>query len=297
MRVNPDYANDILNSIWQTQQQEHTATEQLATGKRVNMPSDDPTAAGEDVENQAIQSQVDQYLSNTTDLEGLLQTGDSTLSSVVSALNQAVSLGTEGANAGMSSSNLQAIAQQVQGIQSQMLQLANTSYQGNYIFAGTKTNTVPYTVNGALADGVQYNGNTEQNSVEIAEGRSVQVNLPGSQIFQNAGGDVFGALQQLITALQSGDSTAIGTATDQVTSALNAVSEQRVFYGNSINQLTANQTSLQQEKVDLQSQENNLVGADMATAATDLSQAQTTDQAALAALAKVIPVNLLDYLQ
>ena len=297
MRVNPNYANDILNSIWQTQQQEQTATEQLATGKRVNMPSDDPTAAGEDVENQARQSQVDQYLSSTTDLEGLLQTGDSTLSSVVSALNQAVSLGTEGANAGMSSSNLQAIAQQVQGIQSQMLQLANTSYQGNYIFAGTKTNTVPYTVNGALADGVQYNGNTEQNSVEIAEGRSVQVNLPGSQIFQNAGGDVFGALQQLITALQSGDSTAIGTATDQVTSALNAVSEQRVFYGNSINQLTANQTSLQQEKVDLQSQENNLVGADMATAATDLSQAQTTDQAALAALAKVIPVNLLDYLQ
>jgi flagellar hook-associated protein 3 FlgL len=297
MRVNPNYANDILNSIWQTQQQEQTATEELSTGKRVNMPSDDPTAAAEDVENQAQQSQVDQYLSNTTDVEGQLQAADSSLGSVVTALTQAVSLGTEAASAGLSSSDLQSIAQQLQGIQSQVLQFANTSYQGTYIFAGTATGSAPYSLDSAKTDGVQYNGNTEVNSVEIAEGRSIQVNLPGSQIFQNSNGDVFGTLQQLTTAVQSGDSTNIGTAMTQLNGALTTLSEQRVFYGNAVSQLTANQTSLQQEQVDLQSQETNLVGADMATAATDLSQAQTTNQAALAALAKIMPVNLLDYLQ
>ena len=106
-----------------------------------------------------------------------------------------------------------------------------------------------------------------------------------------------GSLQQLITALQSGNTTNIGDATTQVSSALGYVSQQRVFYGNSTNQLNANQTFLQQEKVNLQTQENTLVGVDMAKAATDLSQAQTAHSAALAALARVLPESLLDYLK
>jgi flagellar hook-associated protein 3 FlgL len=69
-----------------------------------------------------------------------------------------------------------------------------------------------------------------------------------------------------------------------------------VFYGSAANQLNSNQSFLQQEKVSLQTQETNLVGVDMATAATELSQATTAHDAALAALAKVIPTSLLDYL-
>src|SRR6202041_2003935 len=137
MRVNPNYTADILNDLWQSQAQEQTAIEQLSTGKRVNVPSDDPAAAAEDVQNQALQSQNDQYIQNTSNLDGSLQTADSTLSSVVTVLNQAISLGVQGANGGMSSADQQALAEQVQSIQSQMVQLANTSYQGSYLFGGT----------------------------------------------------------------------------------------------------------------------------------------------------------------
>ena len=52
-----------------------------------------------------------------------------------------------------------------------------------------------------------------------------------------------------------------------------------------------------EEKVNLQNQENTLVGVDMAQAATNLSQAQTAYNSALAAIAKVVPVSLLDYLK
>jgi flagellar hook-associated protein 3 FlgL len=297
MRINPNFTPDMLYDLSQSKSQENTALQELATGRRVNMPSDDPAAAAADVQNQAAQSQTDQYLQNTSSLEGLLQTADSTLSSVVTSLNQAVSLGVEGANGTISAADQQSIAQQVQGIRDGIVQLANVSYQGNYIFAGTAANTAPYSLNPAQPSGVQYNGNTGVNTVGIASGHNVQVNVPGSQIFQGAGGNVMGSLQQLITALQSGNSASIGTATNQVTAALNYVSQQRVFYGNTVNELNSNQTFLQQEKVNLQTQENNLVGVNMATAATDLSQAQTTYNAALAAMAKVIPQSLLDYLK
>ena len=297
MRVNPNFSNDILQDLYQSQNQEQIALEQLASGKLINMPSDNPAGAAEMVQNQAQQDQADQFLQNTSAVEGQLQTADSTLSSVVESLTQAISLGTEGANGTNSPADLQAIAQQVQGIQDQVVQLANTSYQGNYIFSGTDTNTVPFTLDSSAPDGVTYNGNTDVNTVQIAQGNSVQTNLPGSQVFQGSGGDVFGALQQLITALQGGNSTAIGAATTQLSTSMNYLSQQRVFYGNGVDQLNSNQSFLQQEQVNLQTEANTVDGANLAQASTNLSNAQTTQSAALAALAKVIPQNLLQYLQ
>lgn len=288
---------DLLTSLANSQAQAQNAAVELTTGRRVNLPSDDPAAAAADVENHALQGQTDQYLKNTSSLEGLFQTADSTLSSVVTALNQAVSLGVQGSNSDLSASDLQAITQQVQGIQNQVISLANVSYEGNFIFAGTATNTKPFVLDSTQPSGVRYDGNTTINNDAVAENRSIQSNVPGSQIFQGATGNVMGALSQLISALQSGNSTSIGNATTQVSSALSYLSQQRVFYGNAINQLTANQTFLQQEKVNLQSQENALVGVDMAKAATDLTQAQTAHSAALAAIAKMMPQSLLDYLK
>ena len=297
MRVNPNFTPNILTELFLSQSQEQTALEQMSSGKLINMPSDNPAGAATLVENLSDQNQTDQFLQNTSNVEGLLQTGDSTLSSLVNALNQAISLGVQGGSSTASLQDQQQIAQQVQGIQTLVLQLANTSYQGSYIFAGTATTTVPFTANSAAPDGVTYNGNNNTNSVEIAEGRSVQTNVPGSQIFQGSGGDVMGSLQQLVTALQSGDITSIDNATTQVGAALNYVSQQRVFYGNAMDQLNSNQSFLQQEQINLQSQENTLDAVNMAQAATNLSQAQVTQNAALAALAKIIPVTLLDYLK
>jgi flagellar hook-associated protein 3 FlgL len=302
MRVNPNYTPDILNDLWQQQTEEQTAIEELATGKRVNLPSDDPAAAALDVENQSYQSQTDQYLQNTSSIENVFQTADSAISSVVTALNQAISLGTQGANGTTSSAQQQTLAQQVQSIQSEVVEFANTSYQGSYIFGGTETQSAPFALDPTQPSGVSYTGNNGVNNVEIAQGTSIQANVPGNKLFLGAvgsvlgGPSVLGSLQQLVTALQSGDTTAIGTATNQVTTALNYLSQQRGFYDSAIDQLNANQTSLQQEQVNLQSQDTTLVGADMATAATDLSQAQTAQSATLAALAQIIPQSLMNYL-
>jgi flagellin-like hook-associated protein FlgL len=77
---------------------------------------------------------------------------------------------------------------------------------------------------------------------------------------------------------------------------MNYVSQQRVVYGNAESQLNAQETYLQQETVNLSSQATSLVGVDLAKAATTLSQAETANNAALAAAAKVVPNTLLNYL-
>jgi flagellar hook-associated protein 3 FlgL len=297
MRVNPDISSDVLAAIWQTQTQENTALQQVSSGKRVNVPSDDPLAAAQMVGNQDQINRADQYLQNIDTLTNQLQTADGALSSVVQNLTQAITLGVQGSTGTLSAANRQQIAQNLVGIQSQLVQLANTSIGGSFLFGGTATTAPPYTLNPASPSGVTYNGNSGTNTVQTADGLNLQTNLPGNQLFQNSAGDVFGSIQQLITALQTGTAADAATATNQVRTAFDSVTGQRIFYGNAVNQLNSTQTFLQQEQVTLKSQANNLVGADLTKAATDLTQATTAHDAALAAAAKILPTSLLDYLK
>jgi len=274
----------------------NTALQQVSTGKSVNVPSDNPAAAADMVQNTIETADVDQYTQNVSSVLSTVQTADSALSSVVTSLTQAVSLGTEGANGTNTAANQQAIATQVQGLLSSVVSQANLSYQGAYLFGGTASTTTPYTADPSSPSGYTYNGNNDVNSIQVGDQLNVQVNVPGSQIFSNSSANVLGSLSSLVTALQSGNTTAIGTATAAVSSALNYVSQQRVIYGNTESQLNSQETYLQQETVNLSSQATSLVGVDMAKAATNLSQAETDNNAALAAAAKVLPDTLLNYL-
>jgi len=118
--------------------------------------------------------------------------------------------------------------------------------------------------------------------------------LPGSQVFSNATTSVFQSLQDLYNALTgNGD---IAGAASEVENALNFVSTQQTFYGNSVDRLNNAQTFLTQQQTQLTENESSLLDANMATAVTDLSQAQTTQQALLAAGGQVSQLDLFDYL-
>jgi flagellar hook-associated protein 3 FlgL len=283
----------MLNAIEVSLAQQNTAIQQLSTGRSVNAPSDNPSATAALILNQTQTGVNDTFQRNIDSLQGMFQTADSTLSSAVQLMTKAISLGTEGANGTLTASDQQAIAAQLQGIQNEMVGLANTSYQGEYLFSGTAVNTVPYAAN---ASGViTYQGNTNTNSLEVLNGQTMQLNVPGSQIFSNASGDVFGALGQLITAMQTG--TGIVAANTAVQNAFQELNQQRVFYGNGLNQMSSATTFLNSENVQLSQQQNNLIAVDPAKAATDLSQAELQSQAVLAATNKVLNnPNLFTYL-
>jgi flagellar hook-associated protein 3 FlgL len=298
MRVNPNYTSDLVNLMDQAQQAEDNATEQLSTGRRVNLPSDDPAAEAAMVGENSQSAAVDQYTANSDSLTSVLNTADSTLSSVVTLLQKAVSLGVEGADGTLNQTDLNSIAEEVSGIQSQVLSLANTSYAGQYLFAGTATGTRPYVADSSDPTQIDYAGNNVQNHVQIGTGLSVASNLPGSSIFSRSGSNVFDALQSLVSALQSGDTTSIAAAGTSVSNSLNAVDTAQVFYGNTVNELTTNETCLSQETLNITTYENTLVASDTATAATDVTQDEAILNATVEATAQMEQQdNLLNYIQ
>jgi len=147
-----------------------------------------------------------------------------------------------------------------------------------------------------VANAYAYVGNSTVNSVQVGDAMNVATNVPGNTLF-TSGASVISALGGLITALQTGGTTDIGNATAAVSAALTHVSQQRVPLDNSISQLSSQETYLGQETVTLKTQQTSLVGIDLAEAATNLSQAELTNSAVLAAAAKALPQTLLDYLK
>ena len=115
-------------------------------------------------------------------------------------------------------------------------------------------------------------------------------------MFTNSAGNAFAALNDLTNALNSG--TGIAAANTEVQNAFNQINNQRVFYGNSLNQLQSTESFLSQDTVNLSSQQNSLIGADLTQAISTLSQAQTAEQASISATAQILNLpTLLSYIK
>ncbi len=296
LRINPDPAPDLLAAIAANRKEQNTALQEISTGRNVNQISDNPAATAEVVLNHIQSSQDNQYLRNISDLQAQGQSIDATLNSTVQAVTQAISLGIEGANGTLSDADRQAVAEQLIGIRNQVLSLANQTYQGNFVFSGTATSTQPFVLDPTQPNGVKYNGNTNTNSIAISQGNSIPINVPGSQIFTNPAGDVLGSLNGIITALQN--NSGIAAANANLQQAFTQLTTQRVFYGNSLQQLQATQTFLNSEKIQVAQQENTLVGVDLASSITNLQQSTITTNAILSAAGQILStMNLLSFLK
>ena len=116
MRIDPNMVPEMLANLQQSQSLLDTALQEVSTGLSVNEPSDNPTAAASMVQNTIETGDLDVYTQNVTTALSTVQQAGSVLSSVVTSLTSAVSAGTEGANGTNSTVDLQALANQVQGI-------------------------------------------------------------------------------------------------------------------------------------------------------------------------------------
>src|ERR1700744_3238001 len=297
MRVDPNLSSLMNVGIQGTEQALNTAVQQLASGQRVGVPSDDPAAAAANLQSLAESANVDRYTKNGDAVLSQVQMADSALSNVVSELNQAITLGTQGADGSMSSEDRESIATQLQSLLSEVVSQANTTMNGVSLFAGTSASVPAFVVDSTSPTGYTYQGNSSVNSAAIGDNLQVDVNVPGDQIFTDPNGNVLGSLSQLISALGSGTTTDIGNAVTAVKDALTNVSQQRVAYAGVVNQINTQESYLSQETISLTSQQQSLTGVDMSVAVSNLTQAQIAHSTILAAAAKVLPTSLLDYLK
>jgi flagellar hook-associated protein 3 FlgL len=283
MRVDPSYVTNLVGSLDQTQVTEQQLTAELSSGARVTSLSQDPVASGENVLLLSQIQQDDTFTQSSSLVTGQLQVADSALGSVVSQLTQAISLATSANNGTMNSSNVQSISSQISGILNEVQSLANTSYQGQYVFSGGQTSTTPFTTSMTTSPATTtYNGDEDVNYLQTPNGQKIQLNVPGDQIFSASGDNsVFGALNRLVADYSSGtvNTTQAVSDTQALNTALNYVSQQRVTIDNSITQLSSASEAVSSEQTQLTAGQTNLMQADVAQVSTQLSLSETQQTA------------------
>jgi flagellar hook-associated protein 3 FlgL len=283
MRVDPNYVTNLVGSLDQAQANEQQLTTEMSSGVRVTSLSDDPVAAGENV---VLVNQIqrdDSFTTSSTMVTSQLQVADSALGSVVTELTSAISLATSANNGTMNSSDVKEVATQLSGILAEVTTLANSNYQGQYIFAGSQSSTAPFSTSTSTSPATTtYSGDNDVNYIETPTGQKIQLNVPGDQIFLGSGSNsVFGALNALIADYSSGtvDTAQAVSDTTALNTALNYVSQQRVTIDNSITQVTAASDAVTSEQTQLTTVQTDLMQADVGTVSTQLSLAETQQTA------------------
>jgi len=291
MRVDPFYAMNLVGSLNQAQANEQQLSSELSSGVCITSLSQNPVGAGQNVLLLNQIQQDDSFTQSSNVVTGQLQVADTALGSVVTNLTTAISLATRANNGTLNASDVKSIASQISGILNEVQSLANTNYQGRYIFAGGQTAAAPFATSTATSPSVtKYSGDQGVNYLQSPNGQKIQLNVPGDQIFMGNGtSNVFATLNSLIADYSSGavntdqavkDTLALGTA-------LSYVSQQRVTIDNSMTQITSASEAVTNVQTQLTTAQTNLMQADLATVSTQLSLSKTQQTALISVIAQL----------
>lgn len=206
---------DNLAATYQTQGQ------QLSTGKSLNAPSDNPTVIAQDLTvraDNAVQTQLGQ---NFSDLNSQLTSVDGALSSLTNILQSARSLAVEGATDTINPSQRQDIAKQIDQLLQESVGVANTQYNGKYVFGGTNMpSSIPLVqTKGSPISAVVSQGNVVQQTQELPNGTTVPTGVTLQQAFNYGAADGTPDVFQTLIALR--DSLQNGQVVDESQSKLN----------------------------------------------------------------------------
>ncbi|HQK77593.1 MAG TPA: flagellar hook-associated protein FlgL, partial [Candidatus Hydrogenedentes bacterium] len=190
-----------------------TLQEQLATGLRVNRPSDDPIDARRAVSIRSLIGKNEQYLANISMVNSPVAETNTSIETILSSFNRAWELTLRGANGTNAQSQLDALALEIDQILEGIFSTANHETNGRYLFGGTRTTAPPYeAVRNAEGEitAVNFVGNTEAVRVAISDVLDLQYNETGPDVFSETQ-DIFQTLIDVRDNLRAGDTGALGS--------------------------------------------------------------------------------------
>ncbi len=279
----------FLSNIATLNERLDTANQQISSGKKILSLKDSPAASAELVGLRKELADIDQYRANADAGSLYVGVSDSALSSVYTSLTAIFTKGSQATSEVIDATGRAGLATEIRALRDHILALANTEIQGRYVFAGSRSNAPAFTIEG---DTVTYQGDQVVNQIAIGDGVTVQQGFAGDEVFS----PVFDTINQLLAAVDAGDTAAMQTALTQFSATLSGVNRFRVQLGVAQNNLTDIGNDQDSRKVSVTSRQSTLEDADLAKSITDLQRIQTALQAALAARSSVQGTSLFDYL-
>lgn len=285
--------------------------EQIATGQQISAPSDDPARLAQLLRITKEMNQDDVYEKNIDAGISEISAADGAITSILEVANRARELAIRGANGTQGSEQFYALAREVDSLLGQVVQLGNTSYAGRYIFSGFRTNTPTFSVAGS---NVTYNGTPPtsgyQRTVQVAKNTTVAINVNGRDLLGEVTATAAGppatvtgqagliySLTKLKLDLENSDIDAVRADIDLITTDQNTLLKNQATLGARLNQLELTKNRIEDWRIVQTKQVSQIQDVDMSEAISTLNLHQTSYQASLGVLSRILQTSLVNFLR
>ncbi|TGA95870.1 flagellar hook-associated protein FlgL [Sporolactobacillus shoreae] len=270
---------------------------QLSSGKKITLPSQNPTVAMMGIAYRTDVNHIEQYQNNVSTAQSWINSSDSALSQVNSILQNIRDLVSEASTDTYTSDQRAAIGQQVDQYTKQLVTLGNTQVGGQYIFSGSNSANPLLTQDSA--GNVTPNSTALSNpnfSLDLSDGLRMSVNVDPNTVFTST---MFQNLNGLKDALNNPSSTGvdIGTYLGKIDTTLDSVNDAQANLGARSDRVTMISNRLDDQKTTATQIMANNEDVDYPTAIVNLNQQQNVYTASLSVGARIIQQSLVNFLQ
>ncbi|MDQ0231453.1 flagellar hook-associated protein FlgL [Metabacillus malikii] len=269
--------------------------DQLATGKKINRPSDDPVVAIKGMFYRTNLTEVEQYKRNLSEAYTWMENSEDGVAHASDVLHRVRELVVKGNNGSNSPEDLKAIGAEIAQLKEDLAGVANTQVAGNYIFNGTQTKTKPVTIDANGVVDTSAMTSTAYN-IEVSKGVQLRVNANPANVFSP---ELFDTLQKLEAGLLDGKGSLedgdelLGKLDKHIDTILSERSEMGARY----NRLELIDSRLGNQEVIASRILSDNEDADIEKVITDLTIQESIHRASLAVGAKIIQPSLVDFLR
>jgi flagellar hook-associated protein 3 FlgL len=297
----------MINSIvrYLTRQNEAIYDRQniISSGRKINKPSDDPLGIGRVLDYRQTIASIEQYQSNIQSGKTHLDVIEANLDLVDNLLQVVRSLA-ETEVAGTTASR-QLAAEDLKSIYDQVLDLANSKLNDNYLFSGYQHKTAPFSRDDTQITTfdqftVTYNGDAGDVQFIVADNAKVTMDADGRPLFHDAasgGINIFDAMRDLMVGLENDDTLVISAQSDVLNQARTQIKNIRSANAAIIYQLTTTENHWESYKPKIEDLLGEEETADMTQAVLELRSLELAYESTLATAANIIQPGFLSFLK
>ncbi|MGF7184474.1 flagellar hook-associated protein 3 FlgL [Desulfitispora alkaliphila] len=314
MRVTQNMmSNNMLRNMQQNLRSMEKIQHQMASGKKMRRPADDPANLVNALRNRTQRTEIDKYKGNVGDGLTWMENIDAALGETGNVMHRVREITVRGANDTYSETDFKAMADEIRQLRDHLVQVANTKVGDRHIFAGTDTLNSPAVINGDGA--VEWEGNSKDIEFEIGQGVKVPINVDGGNVFGirdndeasatygEVTEDIFGLLDELADKLSKEDfdpdidQKAVSEYLGEIDKFMDNILTTRADVGARVNRLDHTQSWLTDLNINLTDLSSKMEDVDMAEAITHFTNFENVYRASLATGARTIQPTLVDFLR
>jgi flagellar hook-associated protein 3 FlgL len=297
--------SQFLNDLASLQSRMVKTQAELTSGIRISKPSDDPTAVGDVLQLQSDIGMATQVTSNLNGVKSEVDTASGVVQNAVSLLDQARTLAAQGASSTISADERTTMAAQAEQILNTLIDDSRATFDGHYLFSGDSSLQPAYNVNLGNPNGVNRLLTAPATRlIQDSSGQTFAVAKTAQDLFDHRNPDdsiatdnVFAAVNSLRVALLNNDQAGTIAAAASIQTAQDYLNQQGAFYGAVQNRITNALDVAQKFQLQSQTALSAERDTDVAAAATELTQEQLSQQAAMQAQAAMPRNSLFDLMK